>query len=113
MLDDKNILSEKIENKYVNFNFLGSWKIHYKTWIENKLFPTLLVKYEDLQDNALLTFEKIINFINTISPSNAKNFDKNKAINSIKHCSFETLKKSEEIVGFPEANLGQKTGKKN
>jgi len=112
MLDEKNILSEKIENKYVNFNFLGSWKTHYKTWVENKLFPTLLIKYEDLQDNALLTFKKIINFINTIKPGNSKDFDKNKAINSIKNCSFETLKKSEETIGFPEANIGQKSGKK-
>ncbi len=112
MTNEKNILSEKIEDKYVNFNFLSSWNIHYKTWIENQLFPTLLVKYEDLEDNALLTLEKIINFINLKSNSNFIKFDKEKANNSIKNCDFKILKKNEEENGFPESNLGQKTGKR-
>ena len=111
LLDERAILSEKVENKYVNFNFLGSWQNHYKSWLDNKLFPTLLIKYEDLEDKALLILEEVQNFINKVG--NLKNeFDKEKAKKCIKNCSFDILKKEEEKSGFPEALLGQKTQNK-
>ena len=111
LLDERAILSEKVENKYVNFNFLGSWQNHYKSWLDNKLFPTLIVKYEDLEDKALLILEEVQNFINKVG--NLKNeFDKEKAKKCIKNCSFDILKKEEEKSGFPEALLGQKTQNK-
>ena len=111
LLDERAILSEKVENKYVNFNFLGSWQNHCKSWLNNKLFPTLLVKYEDLEDKALLILEEVQNFINKVG--NLKNeFDKEKAKKCIKNCSFDILKKEEEKSGFPEALLGQKTQNK-
>ena len=111
LLDERAILSEKIQNKYVNFNFLGSWQNHCKSWLDNKLFPTLLIKYEDLEDKALLILEEVQNFINKVG--NLKNkFDKEKAKKCIKNCSFDLLKKEEEKSGFPEALLGQKTQNK-
>lgn len=111
LLDERATLSEKVENKYVNFNFLGSWKNHYKSWLDNKLFPILLVKYEDLEDKALLILEEVQNFINKVG--NLKNeFDKEKAKKCIKNCSFDLLKKEEEKFGFPEALLGRKTQNK-
>ena len=111
LLDERAILSEKVKNKYVNFNFLGSWQNHYKSWLDNKLFPTLLIKYEDLEDKALLILEEVQNFINKVG--NLKNeFDKEKAKKCIKNCSFDILKKEEEKSGFPEALLGQKTQNK-
>ena len=111
LLDERAILSEKVENKYVNFNFLGSWQNHYKSWLDNKLFPTLLIKYEDLEDKALLILEEVQNFINKVG--NLKNeFDKEKAKKCIKNCSFDLLKKEEEKSGFPEALIGQKTQNK-
>ena len=111
LLDERAILTEKVENKYVNFNFLGSWQNHYKSWLDNKLFPTLVVKYEDLQDKGLLILENVQNFINKVG--NLKNeFDKEKAEKCIKNCSFDLLKKEEEKSGFPEALLGQKTQNK-
>ena len=111
LLDERAILSEKVENKYVNFNFLGSWQNHYKSWLDNKLFPTLLVKYENLEDKALLILEEVQNFINKVG--NLKNeFDKEKAKKCIKNFSFDILKKEEEKSGFPEALLGQKTQNK-
>ena len=111
LLDERAILSEKVKNKYVNFNFLGSWQNHYKSWLDNKLFPTLLIKYEDLEDKALLILESVQNFINKVG--NLKNeFDKEKAKKCIKNCSFDILKKEEEKSGFPEALPGQKTQNK-
>ena len=111
LLDERTILSEKVKNKYVNFNFLGSWQNHCKSWLDNKLFPTFLIKYEDLEDKALLILEEVQNFINKVG--NLKNeFDKEKAKKCIKNCSFDILKKEEEKSGFPEALIGQKTQNK-
>ena len=111
LLDERATLSEKVKNKYVNFNFLGSWQNHCKSWLDNKLFPTFLIKYEDLEDKALLILEEVQNFINKVG--NLKNeFDKEKAKKCIKNCSFDILKKEEEKSGFPEALLGQKTQNK-
>ena len=111
MLDERAILSEKVENKYVNFNFLGSWQNHYKSWLDNKLFPTLLIKYEDLEDKAIFILEEVQNFINKVG--NLKNeFNKEKAKKCIINCSFDILKKEEEKFGFPEALIGQKTQNK-
>ena len=111
LLDERATLSEKVKNKYVNFNFLGSWQNHCKSWLDNKLFPTLLIKYEDLEDKALLILEEVQNFINKVG--NLKNeFDKEKAKKCIKNCSFDILKKEEEKSGFPEALIGQKTQNK-
>ena len=111
MFNKKKIIYEEVNKKFLNFNFLGSWSFNHKSWIETKLFPVLLVKYEDLEESPLATLEKIIIFINKVGNLNNE-FDKEKAINSIKNCSFETLEKKEKMSGFPEANLGEKTKKK-
>jgi hypothetical protein len=83
LLDERAILSEKIENKYVNFNFLGSWQNHYKSWLDNKLFPTLLVKYEDLEDRALLILEEVQSFINKRALSSRSSYLTNKVGNNL------------------------------
>ena len=41
-------------------------------WVENKLYPILTVRYEDLQNDALNTFKQVINFISKISKSEEK-----------------------------------------
>ena len=47
----------------VDFNFLGSWPDHYKSWIENRKFKTLLLKYEDLEKDCYTTSYKLIKYI--------------------------------------------------
>ena len=55
--------------------------------------------------------KKIIQFIDKITKSNNQ-FNRKKAINSIKNTSFDKLKNMENIKGFNEARTNQKTGKK-
>ena len=111
MFNKKKVLYEETNGKYTNFNFLGSWSTNYKSWIDNKIFPALLVKYEDLEINPLNVLEKIITFVNDVGKLKNQ-FNRNKAINSINNCSFEVLEKKEKNEGFHEANYGDKTGKK-
>ena len=111
MKDDKGLLYKKINNQYVDFNFLSSWKNNYKSWIYNKEFPVQLIKYEDLEKNPEKTFESVINFINkTASLKSFYNFKKAKKC--IESCDFKILKKKEQELGFKEGPIGQTTKKK-
>ena len=98
------------KNDYGDFQFLSSWEKNYQTWINNKIFPTLVIKYEDLISNTYDEFKKIIKFIDNLI--NKKNeFDKKKVLNSLSSTSFSNLKKIENIKGFSES-LNSKTNNK-
>lgn len=125
MKDEKRGIINKKDGRYLGFQAVWSWSINQKTWVENKLFPVLVIKYEDLLNETYNTFRKVIEFINKISNS-SKKFDKSKGKNSIKNTSFEKLQRMENDHGFAEAinkkgtnkkikffNLGQKNNYKN
>jgi len=125
MKDEKRGIINKNDGRYLGFQAVWSWSINQKTWVENKLFPVLVIKYEDLLNETYNTFRKAIEFINKISNS-SKTFDKSKGKNSIKNTSFEKLQRMENDHGFAEAmnkkgtnkkikffNLGQKNNYKN
>jgi len=108
----RNAISTIQENKQsLYFQPLGSWSDHVNSWVESKNFPVLKVRYEDLTDSTYETFKKIIQFINKITKSNDQ-FNRKKAINSIKNTSFDKLKNMENKKGFDEARTNQRTGKK-
>ncbi len=125
MKDEKRGIINKNYGRYLGFQAVWSWSINQKTWVENKLFPVLVIKYEDLLKETYNTFRKVIEFINKISNS-SKTFNKSKGKNSIKNTSFEKLQRMENDHGFAEAmnkkgtnkkikffNLGQKNNYKN
>ena len=125
MKDEKRGIINKKDGRYLGFQAVWSWSINQKTWVENNLFPVLVIKYEDLLNETYNTFRKVIEFINKISNS-SKTFNKSKGKNSIKNTSFEKLKRMENDHGFAEAinkkdtnkkikffNLGQKNNYKN
>ena len=104
-------LIQKVNNRYLGFNALCSWKFHEKSWSECNKFPVLTIKYEDFQKEVLKTFEKVINFISNVTKSkNLINLDKAKK--SIESCNFEKLSKLENEKGFDEAVMSQANNKK-
>ena len=110
--DKKNALSTIQENKEsLYFQPLGSWNDHVNSWVKNKNFPVLKIRYEDLTKSTYETFKIIVKFINKITKSNNQ-FNRNKDINSIKNTSFEKLKDMEDKKGFNESRENKKTGKK-
>ena len=111
LMDNKGSLYKKKNDQYVDFNFLSSWQNHYYSWIYQKEFPVLLVKYEDLEKYPKKVFENVINFICKTSGLNHK-YNSEKANRSIKSCSFNVLKKMEKEKGFKENAKGQKSKKK-
>ena len=63
------------KNDYSDFQFISSWEKNYQSWINNKIFPTMIIKYEDLSDKTYTVFKDLILFINKITKSN-NTFDK-------------------------------------
>ena len=102
MLDEKRGIVSKVDNRYIGFQPLFSWILNQKSWVENRNFPVLTIRYEDLQYDTFTTFKKVLDFINKLTNSK-KLFDKEKAKESIKNCNFENLKKLEQEKGFAEA----------
>ena len=102
MLDEKRGIVSKVDNRYIGFQPLFSWVLNQKSWVENKNFPVLTIKYEDLQSETFTTFKKVLDFIHKLT--NSKNsINREKAKKSIKNCDFENLKKLEQEKGFAEA----------
>ena len=90
----------------------GSWKINYLSWKKKKNFKGIVIKYEDLIDNAEGEFKKILNFINKFKKINV---DQSKIIKSAISCNFTNLSEMEKNHGFQEAQNGKffRNGKKD
>ncbi len=99
----KFLLDNKNKNDFGNFTFINSWSEHYRSWLYNKQFDTLFVKYEDLQDNTFNEFKRIIMFINKKLKRRDEKINDERLRNIIKSISFEKLKEKEEKEGFPES----------
>ena len=95
-----------------NFSFLGSWSNHYKSWKNNFEFKTLLIKYEDLEENAYKEFWKILKFIEELTGKNEP-INKRKFENSINSTNFSSLKQKEKLHGFKESPTFEKNNKTN
>jgi hypothetical protein len=107
MVTEQKAIIQKKEDSYIGFVALFSWIFHQTSWANNKLFPTLVIRYEDLQNKTFFTLKKVINFIDNFD--NLKStFNKDKAKKSIQSCDFEKLKKLEINEGFYESPISKK-----
>ena len=111
MQDEKRCLLHKENNRYLGFVSLFSWKTHQKSWLKNKLFPVITIRYEDLQNKTFETFKEVIYFIKSITKSK-KSFNREKAKKVIQSCQFEKMKKLEREKGFAESVKKKKDNKK-
>ena len=111
MTNDKGLLYDKIDDNFVNFQFLSSWSNHYKSWVDSNQFPVKIVRYEDLEVKPLEVLSETVNFINSVAKFN-KSFDYDKGLKCVESTTFDKLQKLENDFGFLEAPLGQNTKKK-
>ena len=98
----KYLWDERKKNEYSGFQFLGSWSDHYKSWIHNKMFKILLIKYEDLQKDTYSCACKIIEFILSLKGEKIE-INNKKILNCIESTKFDLLKKKENESGFSES----------
>ena len=108
MLNEKKFTYDYFKSEdFSDFQFISSWKLHYKSWINNKDIPVKLIKYEDLVKQTFYEVKELIIFINKLC-NIEKKFNKSKAQNAIKTTSFDKLKRIEENDGFSESILSKK-----
>ena len=88
---------------------LGSWGSHYKSWVNIKFAPILIIKYENLINDTKNSLITIINFLQKITNIELNN---NKVLKSIESCNFENLSDMERKEGFDEAAYSEKKNKK-
>ena len=98
----RNLKDENDSENFSNYSFISSWANNYNSWNKSKNINTLLIKYEDLENDTSNSFRKILNFINKIT-KDEKNINNEKFELALKTTNFEVLKKKEEIEGFEEA----------
>ena len=87
---------------------LGSWQTHYNSWKKiDKNY--LLIKYENLIKNPEEEFRKVVNYLNKLIRIN---FDEEHINNAINCTSFEKLKNLEDLDGFSESRVDERTGQR-
>jgi hypothetical protein len=109
--EKKYICDSNVKNDFGNIQFLSSWKKHCSSWLENKIFPVKLVRYEDLVQNTFAVFKEVVEFINNIT-KNSKKLNKEKAKKTIQSSSFDNLKAKELMGEFTESVYSKKNKKK-
>ena len=113
LINEKQTLLEKsTDGDYSNFTFLGSWSNHYKSLKNPNDFKTLFIRYEDLENNKLDTFKKVVEFINNLKKDKLL-IDEKKLVNSINSTNFSNLKNKEKIEGFEESPYSKSGEKKH
>jgi hypothetical protein len=79
---------------------MGSWSDHVTSWIDCDL-PILVVRYENMQNNSLVCFTQVSQFLHLSD-------DENSVKKAIAMCHFDKLKKQEDKHGFKERPVKSK-----
>lgn len=96
MCDEHFVLAASVKkfNNQIRQKLL-SWSGHVQSWTEQKQFPVLVVRYEDLYSDPFKEFSKILSFLKL-------EFSDEKIRKAIENASFENLQKMEKEIGFKE-----------
>ena len=112
MLSEKKYIYDyHTKDDFSDFQFISSWEKNYKSWLNQKIFPVKLIRYEDLNDKTLNILKEIIEFIQS-TMEEKKEFNYLKAQNSVKSTNFENMKNIEQNHGFLESVLSKNDTKK-
>ena len=112
MMNEKKYIHDyHSKDDFSDFQFISSWEKNYKSWLNQKVFPVKLIRYEDLNFKTLDILREIIEFIqNVVGEKNE--FNILKAQNSVKSTNFENMKNIEKNDGFFESILSKNENKK-
>ena len=112
MMNEKKYIHDyHSKDDFSDFQFISSWEKNYKSWLNQKVFPVKLIRYEDLNSKTLDILREIIEFIqNVVGEKNE--FNILKAQNSVKSTNFENMKNIEKNDGFFESILSKNENKK-
>ena len=77
---------------------LGSWSEHISSWLDESDLQVQLVRYEDLQQNPVDEFEKVVRFLKLPH-------DKERVRKAVAFASFKELQRQELKAGFRERSV--------
>lgn len=100
--NEKGCLSKKNNSFHEIYQFMGSWTQHVKGWLDQKLIPVHLVRYEDMKSKPHKTFSFALKALGI-------QYDAKKIEKAITACSFENLKQQEVKFGFLEKPSSNKS----
>ena len=90
--------------------FINSWSTNVKSWTQRPHAGLLVVRYEDMLDDAVKTFTKATRFLGLNPP-------RERIKKAVRFSSFKELRKQEDTSGFKERSEHSKnffrSGKKN
>jgi len=118
-MSNKNMMIMNEEWGGKNFGIatvLGDWAEHYKSWKNSNIAPVIVIRYEDLLNDAINTFTHLISFL--CKHTNLK-LNNEKIHKVVKSCSFDEMVNKEKKEGFLESINNKKKinffylGKKN
>jgi len=92
-----------------DFNFLGDWSSHYKSWKNINFCPIKIIRYEDILENEQKVFISILDFLSKFIKIT---LDPKKIDNALATTTFKKLSQMEDKNGFQEAVVSKKTNKK-
>ena len=112
MQDENKVLEDYPHLKnYAKTNIVNSWRINYRSWLSNKSFRRVTIRYEDMVKNSTQTFEKLVVFVNTLMRFDNK-IDKKKLNNAIDTTNFKSLQNIENEGKFGENVYSLKDNRK-
>ena len=112
MQDENKVLEDYPHlRNYAKTNIINSWRINYQSWMSNKNFRRLTIRYEDMIENPQQTFKKLVMFINTLMGFKDK-IDPKKLSNSIETTNFKSLQDIENQGKFSENVYSLKDNRK-
>lgn len=79
---------------------LSTWTAHVKSYLDEKEFPVLLVRYEDLVEDPAGKFAEIVKFVGL-------DFDSSRVQAAVDLTAFEKLQQQERDNGFQERMVGE------
>ena len=83
----------------VKISLMGSWADHYNSWKNFNISEKIIIKYENMVEDPVATFTKIIIYLNKIY---GLKVDQKKIIKCTEKTKFETLQNLEKKEGFKE-----------
>lgn len=84
--------------------YLGTWSQHVRSWIEERQFPVLLLRYEDMHAETYGSFRRVLEFLGWP-------LDDARLQRALDRTAFCQLQEAEKERGFAERNASSRSGR--
>lgn len=84
--------------------YLESWSEHVKSWVDQRVFPVHIVRYEDLLNSRETTLRNVLTFLGWEA-------DPDRIAKALSETEFERLKERESADGFEETSKKSSSGR--